>query len=245
MPVETFLPYSRKRGLFGHVVAQTREAWQTTELYPIQISEVHQTHPGHRKSIWACREWLGHPISKRNWVKRWIFGWVIAGISFMGYKSVSLDWLYLVDLTTNLLFDHIMFDVALQTCCLTTLCLMLHYKLVVWLHYVWLYWWFTTLCLAMLMFDHIMFDCMTTFDVWPHYVWLYWCLTTNLLFDPIMFDCVDVWLHYVWVDVWLCWCLTTNFLLFDHIMFDLCLTVLIWLDDSLHYVWIVKYRPNF
>ena len=207
MPVETFLPYSRKRGLFGHVVAQTREAWQTTELYPIQISEVHQTHPGHRKSIWACREWLGHPISKRNWVKRWIFGWVIAGISFMGYKSVSLDWLYLVDLTTNLLFDHIMFDVALQTCCLTTLCLtilMIHYIMFgyvdVWPHYVWLYdhiWCLTTLCLTVLMFDYKLV-------VWPHYVWLRWCLTTLCLswcLTMLMFDykLLVVRPHYVWL----------------------------------------------
>ena len=91
MPVQTFLPYSRKRGLFGHVVAQTREAWQTMELYPTQISEVHQTYPGHGKSIWACRECLGHPICKKKSAKMWIFGWVIAGILQIDYNWLQMQ----------------------------------------------------------------------------------------------------------------------------------------------------------
>ena len=82
MTVQTLLPYGRKKGLFGHIVAKSRKAWQTMELYPNRISEVHQTHPCHRKVIWACRECLGHPISKKNNAKRSIFGWVIPRMSF-------------------------------------------------------------------------------------------------------------------------------------------------------------------
>jgi hypothetical protein len=80
--VQTFLPCSRKKGLFGHVVAKSRKAWQTMELYPTWISEVHQTYPGHRKLIWACRERLGLPISKKDGVKILFFGWVIQITSF-------------------------------------------------------------------------------------------------------------------------------------------------------------------
>jgi hypothetical protein len=81
LSVQTFLPCSRKRGLFGHVVSKSRKAWQTMELYRTQISEVHQTPTDHRKSIWAYRECSGHPISKKNWEERWCFGWVIPGTS--------------------------------------------------------------------------------------------------------------------------------------------------------------------
>jgi hypothetical protein len=84
--VKSFLPYGRKKGLFGHVVLKTRKAWQTMELYPTKISEVHQTHSGHRISIWACRECLGHPISKKNKVKRLFFECVIPKISFQTTK---------------------------------------------------------------------------------------------------------------------------------------------------------------
>jgi len=82
MTVLTLLPCGRKNGLFGHVVTKSRKAWQTMELYPNRISEVHQTHPCHRKVIWACRECLGHPISKKNNAKRSFFGWVIPRMSF-------------------------------------------------------------------------------------------------------------------------------------------------------------------
>jgi hypothetical protein len=34
LPVQTFLPYGRKKGLFGHVVAKSRKAWQTMKQYP-------------------------------------------------------------------------------------------------------------------------------------------------------------------------------------------------------------------
>jgi hypothetical protein len=111
MPVQTFLPYSRKSGLFGQIVAQTREVWQTLELYPTQISEVHQNYPGHGKFIWARREWLGHPISKKKWSKRLIFRWVVTGISFWTTNWTTNDyttWLqivfYLIDY--NLQLDH-------------------------------------------------------------------------------------------------------------------------------------------
>ena len=53
------------------------------ELYRIQISEVHQTYPSDGKSIWACSECLGHPISKKNGAKGGIFGRVIQGIQFL------------------------------------------------------------------------------------------------------------------------------------------------------------------
>ena len=82
MQVQMFLSCSRKRGLFGHVVTKSREAWQTLELYRARNSKVHQTHFYWRKSIWACRECLGQPISKRNGAKKWCFGWVIPEISF-------------------------------------------------------------------------------------------------------------------------------------------------------------------
>ena len=82
LPVQTFLPCSRKKGLFGHVVTKSRKAWQTMELYPTEISEVHQTYPGHKISIWACRECLGLPISKKNEVKILFFEWDIPEISF-------------------------------------------------------------------------------------------------------------------------------------------------------------------
>lgn len=65
---------SRKRGLFGHDVHKSHEAWQTMELYRARISEVHQTPPSHGKPIWACRDCLGLPRSKKNEAKRWCFG---------------------------------------------------------------------------------------------------------------------------------------------------------------------------
>lgn len=61
------------------------------ELYPTWISEVHQTHPGHRKSIWACRECLGHPISKRNKAKRLFSRRDIPRISFL--TTLQAHWL--------------------------------------------------------------------------------------------------------------------------------------------------------
>jgi len=85
LSVQTLLPYGRKKSLFGHVVPKSRKAWQTMELYPNRISEVHQTYPCYRKVIWACRECLGHPISKKNKAKRSFFGWVIPRISFSLY----------------------------------------------------------------------------------------------------------------------------------------------------------------
>jgi len=89
LPVQTFLPCSRKKGLFGHVVAKSRKAWQTMELYSTWISEVHQTYPGHRKLIWACRECLGHHISQKKKAKIWFFGWVIQGTSFWLQKLIE------------------------------------------------------------------------------------------------------------------------------------------------------------
>jgi len=100
LPVQTFLPCSRKKGLFGHVVAKSRKAWQTMELYPTWISEVHQTYPGHKKLIWACRECLGHSISKKNGVKILFFGWAIQRTSFwlqIDYKQLQFDHSYKVD----------------------------------------------------------------------------------------------------------------------------------------------------
>jgi hypothetical protein len=90
--VQSFLPYGRKKGLFGHIVAKSHKAWQTMELYPTWISEVHQTYPGHRISIWACRECLGHPISKKNKVKRLFFEWFIPEISF--WLQIDYDGLH-------------------------------------------------------------------------------------------------------------------------------------------------------
>jgi hypothetical protein len=75
-------------------VAKSRKAWQTMELYPTWISEVHQTYPGHMISICACRECLGHPISKKNKVKILFFEWVITGI-----KVLTTNWLQIT--TTN------------------------------------------------------------------------------------------------------------------------------------------------
>jgi hypothetical protein len=113
LPVQTFLPCGRKKGLFGHVVAKSRKAWQTMELYPIWISEVHQTYPGHRKSILACRECLGHPISKKNKVKRLFFGWVIPRISFwlqIDYKVAHYKWGKLNHKVNYKLIDHKLID---------------------------------------------------------------------------------------------------------------------------------------
>jgi hypothetical protein len=92
LPVQTFLPCSRKKGLFGHVVTKSRKAWQTMELYPTEISEVHQTYPGHKISIWACRECLGLPISKKNEVKILFFEWDIPVISFWLQIDYYFDW---------------------------------------------------------------------------------------------------------------------------------------------------------
>ena len=121
--VMTFLPCGRKWGLFGHVVAKSRKAWQTMELYRAWISEVHQTFPGHRKFTWACRGGLGHPISKKNQVKRLFFGWVIPRISFWHHKWLQTDWL-----TTNWLTND--YKVWLQTDWLqmTTSWLLIDYK---------------------------------------------------------------------------------------------------------------------
>ena len=102
LPVWTFLPCGRKKGLFGHVVAKSRKAWQTMELYPTWISEVHQTYPIHRISIWACREWLGHSISKKNEVKRLFFEWVIPRISFW----LQIDYKLMMEWTTSWLIDY-------------------------------------------------------------------------------------------------------------------------------------------
>ena len=103
-------------------MAKSRKAWQTMELYPTWISEVHQTYPGHRKSIWACRECLGHPISKRNKVKRMFSGWDIQRISFLtknDYSWLQVHWLQndfklttgslttsWLQLTANLMIDY-------------------------------------------------------------------------------------------------------------------------------------------
>jgi hypothetical protein len=83
MPIQTFLPCSRKKGLFGHIVPKTRKAWQTMQICPSWISEVHQTYPCHMKFIWACRECLGHPISKKKRGKRSFFEGVIPKTSFL------------------------------------------------------------------------------------------------------------------------------------------------------------------
>ena len=99
LPVRTFLPCGRKKGLFGHIVAKSRKAWQTMELYPTEISEVHQTYPGHMKFIWACRECLGHPISKKNELKISFFGWVIPRTSFWLQIDYKVDWL--IDYTND------------------------------------------------------------------------------------------------------------------------------------------------
>jgi len=92
LTVQSFLPCSRKKGLFGHVVTKSHKAWQTMELYPTKISEVHQTYPGYMISIWACRECLGHPISKKNGVKRLFFEWVIPRTSF--WLQIATNWLH-------------------------------------------------------------------------------------------------------------------------------------------------------
>jgi len=102
LPVLTFLPCSRKRGLFGHVVAKSHKAWQTMELYPTWISEVHQTYSGYMKFIWACRECLGHPISKKNEEKRSLFGWVIPIISFWHYMLIDWQQMTTIDHTYKL-----------------------------------------------------------------------------------------------------------------------------------------------
>ena len=93
LTIQTFLPYGRKKGLFGHIVAKSHKAWQTMELYPSWISEVHQTYPGHNISIWACRECLGHTNSKKNGVKRLFFEWVIPRTSFWLQIPLHFDWL--------------------------------------------------------------------------------------------------------------------------------------------------------
>jgi len=89
--LQTFLPCSRKSGLFGHIVAKSRKAWQTLELCPTWISEVHQTYSCHRKSIWACRECLGHLICKKKKAKILIFRQVIPRTSLLqiDYKSTT------------------------------------------------------------------------------------------------------------------------------------------------------------
>jgi hypothetical protein len=69
---------------------------KTWNYIPLKISEVHQTYPGHMISIWACRECLGHSISKKNKVKRCFFGWVISRVSFL-----TPDWLQQIDHTTS------------------------------------------------------------------------------------------------------------------------------------------------
>ena len=97
---KTFLPYSRKRSLFGHVVTKSRKAWQTMELYPTKISEVHQTHSDHMISIWACRECLGHPISKKNGGKISFFDGVIPKTRFL--TTIWLQcWCWLIDRTSK------------------------------------------------------------------------------------------------------------------------------------------------
>ena len=117
---QTFLPCGRKSDLFGHIVAKSRKAWQTLELFPTWISEVHQTYPGHRKSIWACRECLGHLICQKKKAKICIFGWVISRISFRlqtDYKLIrpqitKVDWLRW--LTTSWLTNYKLTDYWLQ-----------------------------------------------------------------------------------------------------------------------------------
>ena len=89
LPAQTFPSCGRKRGLFGHDVAKSREAWQTMELYRARISEVHQTPPSHGKPIWAYRECLGHPKIKKNKAKRWFFGWVIHKLVWSSQKKSS------------------------------------------------------------------------------------------------------------------------------------------------------------
>jgi hypothetical protein len=125
------------------------------ELYPIQISEVHQTHPAHMKFIWACRECLGHPISKKNWVKRWILGWVIAGISFWTTKLTTTSWLT----TTNYTILH--YNKWLTTNLTTT-------NLTDWLQTS------TWLATNFNLIDYKLTSCLTNLTHWPQSDW-----TTN------------------------------------------------------------------